>query len=175
MKLVVGLGNPGEEYVGTRHNVGFEALERLAGEVGMMFGKKSFSSLWTKEKIEGRDVAFQLPQTFMNLSGDAVAELCGFFRIAPADVLVVHDDLDLDLGRIKSGFDSGAAGHRGVTSITERLGTKAYHRLKLGIGRPERKAQVQDFVLSRFSKDERAAVETMMGEAVKKISEWIRV
>lgn len=174
MKLVVGLGNPGEKYQGTRHNVGFDVIERLADRHGVRISKKGFSSLWAKGSVGGADVLFLLPQTYMNLSGRAVREALDYYRLGPGDLAVAHDDLDLALGRVKWDFESGAAGHRGVSAIIDHLGTKAFRRVRMGIGRPQAKEDVEGFVLSPFAKGEREAVEAMTEEAVGLLEAWIR-
>lgn len=115
-----------------------------------------------------------LPQTFMNLSGGAVREAIDYFRLPPRQLVVAHDDLDLPLGRVKWDFDSGAAGHRGVSSIIEHLGTKAFYRVRMGIGRPERKEEVESFVLTSFAKAEGEAAEAMTEEAVGLLEKWLR-
>ncbi len=173
MKVVVGLGNPGEKYQGTRHNVGFDVVERLAERHGVKISKKGFSSLWAKGAVGGVDVLFVLPQTFMNLSGGAVREVLDYYRLEPKDLAVTHDDLDLSLGRVKWDFESGAAGHRGVSSIIDHLGTKAFYRLRMGIGRPQVKEEVEGYVLSPFAKGEREAAEAMTEETVGLLEKWI--
>jgi peptidyl-tRNA hydrolase, PTH1 family len=173
MKMVVGLGNPGEKYDGTRHNVGFDVVEAVAEAAGIAIAKKSFSSLCAKEKFEGRETLFLLPQTYMNRSGEAVREAMAFYKIAPKDLMVVHDDLDLPLGRLKTDFNSGAAGHKGVGSIIDLIGTKEFHRIRLGIGRPERKEEVEGFVLSPFRDDEEGAKGAMMTAAGQELRLWI--
>jgi PTH1 family peptidyl-tRNA hydrolase len=174
MKLVVGLGNPGEKYEETRHNVGCKAVERLAERHGVRISKKGFSSLWGKGSVGGEDVLFLLPQTYMNLSGGAVREVLDYYRLAAGRLAVAHDDLDLPLGRVKWDFDAGAAGHRGVASMIDHLGTKAFYRARMGIGRPERKEDVENFVLSPFAKGEREAAEAMTEEAVGLLEKWIQ-
>lgn len=173
MKMVVGLGNPGEKYHGTRHNVGFDVVDGLAGETGVRIAKKGFSSLWAKEKVDGREVLFLLPQTFMNRSGEAVGEAMGFYKVPPQDLMVVHDDLDLALGRVKADFNAGAAGHRGIGSIIDRIGTKEFHRIRLGIGRPGRKEDVEGFVLSKFESNEEEVASVMKTVAIDELKKWI--
>lgn len=176
MLIVVGLGNPGRQYLKTRHNVGFMVVERLVEAAGIDLSKgakKGFSSFWTKGNIEGRDVILQLPQTFMNLSGRAVREIMDYFHVQPLNVMVVHDDLDLPLGRVKQVFDSGSAGHRGVGSMIESLGTKAFHRIRVGIGKPAVKEEVERYVLSPFEKAEYEVLEKVIGEGVDLLRTWI--
>ena len=114
-----------------------------------------------------------LPQAFMNRSGEAVREAASYYRVPPEELLVVHDDLDLPLGRVKVDFDSGGAGHRGVGSIIETLGTKGFHRIRIGIGRPVRKEEVESFVLSPFDPGDREGIEGMVNEAVSATKRWI--
>jgi len=174
MRLIVGLGNPGSKYEGTRHNVGFEAVLRLAERHSLKIAKKGFSSLWGKGSVDGRDTVLLLPQTFMNLSGQAVREVVDFYKLSPADVAVAHDDLDLSLGRVKWDFEAGAAGHRGVSSMIDHLGNKGFYRVRMGIGRPERKEEVESYVLSPFGKSDRPTVEAMVDETVGLLERWIR-
>lgn len=173
MKLVVGLGNPGREYAKTRHNIGFMVVDHLAREEEVKVSKKGFSSLWAKGKIGDEEVLFLLPQAFMNRSGEAVREIKDYYRIEDRDLVVVHDDLDLPLGRIKLDFEAGAAGHRGVGSIIEVLGTKGFYRVRIGIGRPARKEEVEAYVLSPFEEGEEEAVCETVKDAVKILREWI--
>lgn len=174
MKLVIGLGNPGSQYEQTRHNVGFMAVETLAGDVGIKISKSGFGSLWCKAEVDGRPVVFCLPQTYMNRSGDSVRQVMDFYRIPPGQVIVAHDDLDLAFGRIKQGFDSGAAGHKGILSMIEQLGTQAFHRIRMGIGRPDRKEEVERFVLTPFRKDEWETVNVMIRESSDLMRKWIK-
>ncbi|QQR79454.1 MAG: aminoacyl-tRNA hydrolase [Deltaproteobacteria bacterium] len=166
--LIVGLGNPGTEYEETRHNIGFKAVHSFAEKYGSEIRKKGFSSYWAKLHIEERDVYVQLPQTYMNLSGQAVREILDYYRVSPAQLVLVHDELDLPLGKLKKGFSSGAAGHRGVSSVIEHLGTKDFWRIRMGVGRPEgpgHKGQISDFVLHRFTQDEEKIVDVMIKES----------
>jgi PTH1 family peptidyl-tRNA hydrolase len=148
-------------------------VEAVAEGAKIKVAKKGFSSFWTKEKFEGRETLFLLPQTYMNRSGEAVQAAMAFYKIEPADLMVVHDDLDLNLGRLKVDFNAGPAGHRGVGSIVDLIGTKEFHRIRLGIGRPERKEEVESFVLSRFRDDEKDAKRVMVTAAQLELSDWI--
>ena len=170
---MVGLGNPGREYAKTRHNIGCMVVGQLAKEEGIGVSKKGFSSLWAKGKVGGQEVLFLLPQTFMNRSGEAVREIKDYYRIEDRDLVVVHDDLDLPFGRIKLDFEAGAAGHRGVSSLIEVLGTKGFYRVRIGIGRPMKKEEVEAYVLSPFEEGEEAAVGETVQDAVKILREWI--
>lgn len=173
MRLIVGLGNPGREYEQTRHNLGFRVVQAFAE--GIRISRKQFHSLWGEGPFGGEKVGFLLPQTYMNRSGEAVSEAVRFFGLPPEDLLVVHDDIDLALGRVKLDFDAGAAGHRGVASVTESLGTRQYHRLRLGIGRPAPREEVEPYVLEPFGENQEEEVSKMMSESIHKISDWLGV
>ena len=137
-KLIVGLGNPGLIYAGSRHNVGFAVLKSLAGSLKINFKRdSSVSALVAKDKLPQKDIVLALPQTYMNLSGIAVVALLKKFKINPKDLLVVCDDLDLELGKMKIRPQGSSGGQRGIASIIERLGTQDFCRLRIGIGRPK--------------------------------------
>jgi len=167
MKLVVGLGNPGEEYKNTRHNIGFEIVDNIT-EAAWKLNKK-FNAEISEEKIGREKIIFLKPQTFMNNSGRAVAAAACFYKIKPADILVIHDDIDLPLGKIRIKKDGSSGGHRGVQSIVEALGTENFIRLKIGVA-PETRPKNFDaanFVLKKFGKAE----EKTLREANKKATE----
>jgi peptidyl-tRNA hydrolase, PTH1 family len=149
--LVAGLGNPGREYVATRHNVGFLVAEELARRLGGSWRAK-FSGDLAEVRLDGLRLALLKPQTFMNESGRSVGAAVRFFKVAPADVLVVHDEVDLEPGRLQARLGGGLAGHNGLRSVAQHLGTPDFARLRIGVGRPERgdPRPVADFVLSEF-------------------------
>lgn len=153
--------------------MGFLVVQRVAAEAGIKISKNGFSSFWNKGEVEGQPVLFLLPQTFMNRSGEAVKEAKEYYRLEEGDLMVVHDDLDLPLGKVKLDFDAGAAGHRGVASVAEELGSKKFHRIRIGIGRPARKEEVEGFVLSPFQEDELEVMEKMVEEAAGILKKWI--
>lgn len=160
MKLIVGLGNPGLSYAGTRHNIGFAVLKSLAGSLKTTFKRdSSVSSLVAQAKTGSKDLVLALPQTFMNLSGVAVKALLKKFKVKPGDLLVVCDDLDLDLGRMKIRPEGSSGGHRGLTSIIEQLGREDFSRLRVGIGRPKGRIEASEYVLSGFSNKEKALMQ----------------
>ncbi len=152
--LVAGLGNPGREYADTRHNVGFMVCDELARRTGTRFRSK-FSGELAELRLDGARVALLKPQTYMNESGRSVAPAMRFFKVAPADLLVVHDEVDLEPGRLQARLNGGLAGHNGLRSIARDLGTRDFLRLRIGVGRPERgdPRPVADFVLSPFPPD----------------------
>ena len=154
IKLVVGLGNPGPQYASSRHNMGFMVLAALARELGFSLDKKKFNSLWAEHRLRGQKVAFMLPQTYMNLSGQAVYAMADYFDIEPESIAVVYDDLDLDFGRLKISKNRGAGGHRGISSLMDYLDTGEFVRLRVGIGRPRFNEPVERYVLANFYPDE---------------------
>ena len=158
MKLIVGLGNPGDKYAGTRHNAGFWLLERLAAQSGTILRKDGkFQALVGRHDASGAWLV--LPQTFMNSSGRPVQMMASFFRIDPADVLVIHDELDLPPGTARMKLGGGVAGHNGLKDISARLGSHDYWRLRLGIGKPADRGPMIEYVLHRPAQDERAAID----------------
>ena len=164
MLLVVGLGNPGSRYAGTRHNVGFMVVERVAGRARAGAFKEKFQGLFTKAVIGDREVALLEPMTYMNLSGESVQKAMTFFKVSLKDVVVVHDELDLDwrTSRIKVG--GGHAGHNGLRSIIQHCGGPDFTRVRVGIGRP-RSGPVDGYVLSDFDVAERAELDGELQKA----------
>jgi peptidyl-tRNA hydrolase, PTH1 family len=153
MKLIIGLGNPGKKYAGTRHNAGFMAVDAFAKEIGTEWkADAKRKALVATAIIGGEKIILAKPQTFMNLSGEAAAALASFYKAAPEDILLVHDDMDLDIGRIQFKNGGSPAGHNGVASVYERLGTKDIQRLRIGIGRPpDDRTPSEDWVLDELS------------------------
>lgn len=175
MKIVAGLGNPGEKYLTTRHNFGFLAVDQIAGSLSQSLGDTKFSSECATVTLCGEKSLLLKPQTFMNLSGKSVAPAAVFFKVPHQDILVIHDDLDLPLGRIRFARGGTPAGHNGLKSIIEHLGSKDFCRLKLGIGRPVHPGQeVVDFVLQRFTKDEMKIVDAVLSHVPKMIECFVK-
>lgn len=163
MKLIVGLGNPGRGYAGNRHNIGFISLNYFARKYGIEFNHKQALARVGKGEIAGQRVMLARPQTFMNASGESVSRLVKSLKIGPEDLLVIHDDLDLPLGRIRIRAGGSAGGHKGIQSIIDKFGTRDFVRLKVGVGRPQNgepadEDDVIDYVLSDFSDDEKITI-----------------
>lgn len=158
MKAVVGLGNPGSKYSGTRHNIGFAVLDELARRAGLAFDAAPVDALMARWRE--RDALLFKPVTFMNASGDAVGALLRYFRIAPSDLLVIVDEVQLPLARLRARPSGSAGGHNGLKSIAAHVGD-AYPRLRIGVGRGDARRGLADHVLARFDKDESAEVERM--------------
>lgn len=169
IKAVVGLGNPGRQYERTRHNAGFRVLDLLAEELAVTFQERKFKANWCSSTLAGHKLLLCKPLTYMNRSGDVVAEILGYFGIEALHVLVVHDDLDLPLGRLRLVHRGGAGGHRGVSSIMDHLKTREFARLKLGIGRPIHDEPVETFVLQAPSGGEVEVFDAMISQGVEAV------
>lgn len=163
--LVVGLGNPGEDYHLTRHNVGAEVVERLAGRHGGKLRKQKERSRTDEVTIGGRRVALAVPLTYMNLSGEAVRPLVRRYRVEPTALVVVHDEMDLELACLQVKAGGGLAGHNGLKSIVSHLHTQDFLRVRIGIGKPPGRREGADHVLRRFGKAERDQIEVTLEEA----------
>jgi peptidyl-tRNA hydrolase, PTH1 family len=151
--LIVGLGNPEKQHAGNRHNVGFQAVDLLAAKYGIRCTKKRFRALLGEGKIGAHRVVLVKPQTYMNDSGVAVGPMSGSLRVRPDHILVIHDDLDLPLGKVRLRPGGSSGGHRGIISLIEQLGTPEFGRLRIGIGRPEQGDPV-DYVLDDFTREQ---------------------
>ena len=169
IRLLVGLGNPGPEYEGTRHNAGFWWIDAVAARLrATLQPERSYHGLVARVNRAGGDPLWLLqPMTFMNLSGKSVAALARFFKIAPGEILVAHDELDLQPGQMKLKLGGSAAGHNGLKDIHAQLGTPDFWRLRLGIGHPGVKAEVVNYVLRKPPADERDAIERNIEESLK--------
>jgi PTH1 family peptidyl-tRNA hydrolase len=170
IKLFVGLGNPGPEYEATRHNAGFWWLDGLARDLkANLAHDRSFHGLVARTSVHGHTVWLLEPQTFMNVSGKAVAALARFYKIAPEEILVAHDELDVVPGQAKLKFGGSHAGHNGLRDIHAQLGTGDYWRLRIGIGHPGVKAEVINWVLKKPAPDQRSAIEDCIDRTLKAV------
>ena len=164
--LIVGLGNPGRQYEGTRHNAGFRALQALAADLGCRIDRGKFQSLLGTCTWEGRRLVLLLPQTFMNLSGNAVGQAARFYRLPPSRVLVLCDDISLDPGRLRVRAGGSAGGHNGLKSIISQLGSQEFPRVKIGVGgKPQPDYDLADWVLSSFSQQEEKSLAPVWEQA----------
>lgn len=153
MLLIVGLGNPGEEYEHTRHNAGFDTVDKIASEIGVRYWKNECGALTGKGAYHDIDVVLAKPQSYMNTSGGPVKQLMNAYGVSPDRLVVIHDELDIDPGTIRVKFGGGHAGHNGLRSICDKLGTRDWFRVRCGIGRPPGRMPVADYVLSLPKKD----------------------
>ena len=173
VRLVVGLGNPGPQYEGTRHNVGFRVVEELARRHGIKVRQRICRARVGAGQISDVGIALAKPQTFMNRSGDAVSPLARRYGLAPSQILVIYDDLDLPLGRLRVRQDGSAGGHNGIKSLIERLGTRDFPRVRVGIGRPAGSDDAIDHVLSEFTTAEEPIVARLIEQAADAAECWL--
>ena len=175
MKLIVWLGNPGLKYDKTRHNIGFAMIDARAEQGGFLWKQeskyKAEVAIWEKN---GEKLLLCKPQTYMNLSGEAVAPLARFYKIEAKDILVVHDEIDFVTGRLALKLGGSAAGHNGLKSIIQKFGSADFYRLRIGVDRPAVSSQVADRVLSSFKPEERALLEQKQGELFDLIDQFLR-
>ena len=174
MKLIVGLGNIGREYENTRHNIGFMFVDELAKRLGVTFGKEDRSAYYAEYRAPEKILIIK-PTTYMNLSGIAVGAYANFYHIAPEDIAVIQDDMDLPVGHLRIRRKGSAGGHNGIKSITEHLGTEEYPRFKIGIGHPDRNNKaVINHVLHQFQGEDKAAIEAAVKAMAEALELWIR-
>jgi PTH1 family peptidyl-tRNA hydrolase len=183
MKLIVGLGNPGKQYVGTRHNIGFEAVDMLARRLGWISGpgqfeksaRANFDGLAMDGSVLGLGEKLMLlkPMTYMNLSGKAVQGAMAFYRVAPGDVMIVLDDLALPCGRLRIRPGGSSGGHNGLKDIERALGTDQYPRLRIGIDAPPQFVPGKDYVLQPFSAEQRKAIEPAIEKSAQALMTWM--
>jgi len=173
MKLVVGLGNPGKAYEGTRHNIGFEVLSQMCTRFAIGNLKSKFKGQVGEAEIGGKKVLLLYPLTFMNLSGQAVKAAVDFYKLPLADLILVCDDLSLEPGRIRIRSGGSAGGQKGLLNTIQQLGSEAFPRLRIGIGSAPGERSAADYVLSTFSKSERALMDVAVMRAVDAIEAWV--
>jgi peptidyl-tRNA hydrolase, PTH1 family len=173
LKLIAGLGNPGLKYARNRHNVGFMVLDRLARAEHLEFQRQRFNAKLAEVNLDGERVLLAKPQTYMNLSGSAVGKLAAFYHLARPSVMVVYDDLDLPLGRIRLRADGSSGGHHGMEAIINALGGSDIPRLRIGIGRPNPEQDV-GHVLGNFHEDEMSILDDVLARAEQALRVWVR-
>ena len=166
MKIFVGLGNPTAEYAATKHNVGFMLADRLADKLGASTWRERFNALVAETFLDGEKILLVKPQTFMNLSGEAVAPLVNFYKLDAADLTVAHDDMDLPLGTIRLRPKGSGGGHRGVASIIQHIGSQNFPRVRIGVGRPPANWTVNHHVLSPFTAEDAEKISAALDELV---------
>ena len=169
MKLIVGLGNPTNKYEGTRHNVGFDVIDKMADEYGIGLDVIKHKGMYGKGKIDGQTVILLKPMTFMNLSGESVSQVASYYKIASSDIIVVYDDINLDVGRLRVRGKGSAGGHNGIKSIIAHLGSDKFKRIKFGVGDKPKNWDLADWVLGKFPTEEYATLR----EANKKACEAV--
>jgi len=167
VRLLVGLGNPGSKYAHTRHNVGFRIAEAAAGKLGVALDQTRWNALLGQGRAGGGPVAVLLPQTYMNESGESVGHAARFWKVGPTDLVVAHDDMDLEFGRVQVKVGGGDGGHNGLRSLKQQLGTSDFVRVRFGVGRPPPQWEGADWVLAKFSAEE----EKQLGDLVPQAAE----
>lgn len=173
MKLIVGLGNPGKKYENTKHNMGFLVIDKLVEEFGEPLNKNDFDAKYCRFKYEGEDIFLVKPLTYMNDSGRAVGMLMAYFQIQRDELLVIQDDMDLPIGKVRLRPKGSAGGHNGIKSIINSVGGNDFKRVKIGIQHPDKKSVV-DWVLTPFSKDEQIEALSGLDRATEAIIDWIK-
>lgn len=174
MKVIVGLGNPGRRYANTRHNVGFWVIDCLSDQWRIPVKKEKWKAEVGEGQINGENVLLVKPQTYMNRSGESVQEICRFFQLDLDHLLVIYDDLDLPVGRIRLRAKGSSGGHNGMKSIFAHLKTEKLKRIKIGIGHPEGNADIADYVLSPFPKQELPFIEEAVERSAQAVEDWLR-
>lgn len=174
MKCIIGLGNPGRKYENTRHNIGFMVIDELLRRYQTTLSREKFNGLYTIEHIKQEKVLFVEPQTFMNRSGECIRPLIDYFNIDLDNVLVIYDDLDLPIGKIRLRQQGGHGGHNGIRSLIDHLGTKKFKRIRVGIGRPTQQMSIVDYVLQRFSSDQLDGVNESIMQSADACEQWFK-
>lgn len=169
MHLIVGLGNPTKQYEGTRHNVGFETIDRIAAENHIPVEEKKHKALYGSGYIEGEKVILAKPQTFMNLSGESVRELSDYYKIPAENIIVIYDDISLDVGQLRIREKGSAGGHNGIKNIILHLGTDVFPRIKVGVGEKPKGWDLADYVLGRYSAEDRKIIDEAQKEAAEAV------
>ncbi len=172
MKIIAGLGNPGQKYDKTKHNTGFMTMDHYLDEKGLSLDKDKFEGLWTKQKVNGEDVILLEPQTYMNESGRSVSQVANFFKVDPEDILIIQDDMDMPIGKIRIRANGKSGGHNGIKSIIRDLGTEKFNRLKIGIRHPKN-ATVVSWVLTPFNDEQQKLMDDAFDTSVKIIDDFI--
>ncbi|WRP06691.1 aminoacyl-tRNA hydrolase [Rossellomorea aquimaris] len=172
MKLIVGLGNPGSQYEKTRHNIGFVIIDALADRLGVSLNQSKFKGLYGTYHYKGEKIVLLKPLTYMNLSGESIVPLMDYFNIEDEDLLVIYDDLDLPVGKIRLRQKGSAGGHNGIKSTIAHLGSQNFNRLRIGIDRPVNGMSVPDYVLGRFSKEDQGELDKVISASVEACETW---
>ncbi|WAA12344.1 aminoacyl-tRNA hydrolase [Fervidibacillus halotolerans] len=174
MKLIVGLGNPGTKYEETKHNVGFKVIDELSNRFHLPLKKSKFRALMENGVIKGQKIILMKPLTYMNLSGEAIAPVMNYFDIPPSDLLVIYDEMDLPVGKIRLRYKGSAGGHNGVKSIIQHIGTEQFNRIRIGIDKPKLGISTVDHVLSTFRPSDRKIIEEMIQISADACEMWLQ-
>ena len=173
MKAIIGLGNPGMKYAGTRHNIGFDAVTAIADKYNLSINNKKFKGVYADGHIAGEKVLLVQPQTFMNLSGECVREVADFYKLNPDEIIIICDDINLDVGRLRIRKKGSAGGHNGLKNIIAHLGTEEFPRIRVGVGEKTEGWDLADYVLARFDKDFEPVIREALANVVGAVETWI--
>ncbi|MCQ2011236.1 aminoacyl-tRNA hydrolase [Sporolactobacillus sp. STSJ-5] len=174
MKVIVGLGNPGSEYAHTRHNIGFEVIDLISQQHGIRLNKNKFNALFGKGSIDGEELLLVKPLTYMNASGEAIGPLLRFFKLSVVDLLVIQDDMDLPVGKIRVRQKGSAGGHNGIKSIIQHVNSQEFARIKVGVGHPQHSREaVIRYVLQGFSGDDQIQISSAIERAASAAEAWL--
>lgn len=174
MKLIVGLGNPGKEYENTRHNIGYIFIDSLADKLGVSINKKKFNGLYTEAVINNEKVLLVKPLSYMNLSGEVVEKFVNFYKIDINDILIINDDLDLDVGRVRLRLKGSSGGHNGLKNIALHLKTEDFKRLKIGISN-NKLIDTKDYVLGKFTKEDKEIINNLKDKIVNLLMDFVNI
>ncbi|WP_349409067.1 aminoacyl-tRNA hydrolase [Pseudalkalibacillus sp. SCS-8] len=173
MKVIAGLGNPGNKYEETRHNVGFKVIDQLSDSLSIPLNKQKFNGLFGIGEVNGHKICLLKPLTYMNRSGDSIIPLMNYYKVKQDDLLVIYDDLDLAPGKLRLREKGSAGGHNGMKSIIQHLGNQDFKRIRIGIGRPEHGEPVHEYVLKSFRPDQKQAIEESLQRSAEACENWI--
>ncbi|PLT30870.1 aminoacyl-tRNA hydrolase [Peribacillus deserti] len=173
MKVIIGLGNPGKQFDGTRHNIGFDVIDALSDKWNIPLDQAKHKGLLGTGMVNGEKVLLLKPLTYMNLSGESISAVLNFYKLSHEDIVVIYDDLDLPPGKLRLRQKGSAGGHNGIKSTIAHLGTQEFNRIRVGVGRPTDKRSVPDFVLSRFTKDEQELMSKVVDICGKACENWL--
>ena len=174
MYLIVGLGNPENEYANTRHNMGFDTINEIAKNNNINITKSKFKGLYETGIIQGKKVILLKPQTYMNLSGESIKEVVNFYNIEPKEIIVIYDDIDIEKGKIKLRKKGGAGSHNGMKSVVEELNTTDFARIRVGIGQPEFKSDMINYVIGKVPEDEQKILKEGTHKAAEAVEEILK-
>ncbi|MFB6469329.1 aminoacyl-tRNA hydrolase [Cytobacillus sp. Hz8] len=174
MKLIVGLGNPGKPYEHTRHNIGFDVIEQLSENISIPLNQAKFKGIYGMGNVGGEKIFLLKPLTYMNLSGESIRAIMDYYEIDKEDLLVIYDDLDLPVGKIRLREKGSAGGHNGIKSTIQHIGSQEFNRIRVGVDRPKNGMPITDYVLGRFSKDEQEVINTVIKRCADACEAWFQ-
>jgi len=173
MRIIVGLGNPGKQYEATRHNIGFHVIDELAKRLNIPMTQSKFNGMYGVTQVGTEKVMLLKPLTYMNLSGECIIPMMDYFDVEDNQIVVIYDDLDLQVGKLRLRQKGSAGGHNGIKSIIQHLGTQEFNRIRIGIDRPKNGMKVPDYVLSKFSEDEKSDMMEAINKSATACEDWL--